>query len=68
MGHTCNGIDGEDNGETEADSFAAELLIPLEAVKADFARQPDLEKLAEKYIVSKDALCIHLMNCRVLKY
>lgn len=65
MGHTCDGHDGS-NKETEANQFAAELLVPLIFIKKDFALQRDLDVLAKKYIVSKEALCIHLMECKIL--
>lgn len=65
LGHTLEcGIDT--NEEAEANQFAAELLMPLAILKADYKNEPDLEKLAWKYIVSKEALCLHLMECRIL--
>ena len=66
MGHTCGGSDSGDNAETEANQLAAELLIPLAFVRKDFNREPDIDLLAKKYIVSKEALCRHLMDCRIL--
>lgn len=66
MGHTCDGQDKNSNKEIEANQFAAELLVPLAFVRKDFAAQRDLEALAKKYIVSKEALCIHLMECKIL--
>ncbi|MDE1970088.1 MAG: ImmA/IrrE family metallo-endopeptidase [Patescibacteria group bacterium] len=66
LGHVCKGPAFEDNPEAEANQFAAELLMPLSFLKADFKKECDLEKLSEKYIVSKDALCLHLMECRIL--
>ena len=65
MGHTCGGHDN-DNKETEANQFAAELLVPLAFIKRDFASQTNLDILAQKYVVSKEALCIHLMQCKLI--
>ncbi len=66
LGHTCSGLDIDNDIEAEANQFAAELLMPLAFLKVDYKKEPDLEKLAEKYIVSKTALCLHLMECRLL--
>lgn len=66
MGHTCDGQDKNSNKEIEADQFAAELLVPLVFVKKDFAVQHDLDALAKKYVVSKEAMCLHLMECKIL--
>ncbi len=66
IGHTCEGPGAHSNAELEAHQFAAELLIPLAFIKADFARQRDLDVLGKKYIVSKEALCRHLMECKLL--
>lgn len=65
LGHTFDcGIDTDN--EAEANQFAAELLMPLAILKVDYKNEPDLEKLAWKYIVSREALCLHLMECRIL--
>ena len=66
IGHTCNGWDINSNKEIEANQFAAELLVPLMFIKKDFAKQRDLNELAKRYVVSKEALCLHLMECRVI--
>lgn len=66
MGHTCDGQDKNSNKEIEANQFAAELLVPLAFVKKDFVEQRDLDALAKKYVVSKEALCIHLMECKII--
>jgi Zn-dependent peptidase ImmA (M78 family) len=66
LGHTCSGIDIDKDAEAEANQFAAELLMPLALLKVDYKKEPDLEALAWKYIVSKEALCLHLMECRIL--
>ena len=63
MGHTCN---SNENAEAEANQFAAELLMPLAFLKVDFPNEPDLEKLSYRYIVSKEALTWHLMDCRLI--
>ncbi len=65
LGHTCGG-DQNDNKEKEANQFAAELLVPLAFIKKDFAKKNDLDILAKKYIVSKEALCIHLIECKIV--
>ncbi len=66
LGHTCSELDIDKDAEAEANQFAAELLMPLVFLKGDYENEPDLEKLAWKYIVSKEALCLHLMECRIL--
>jgi Zn-dependent peptidase ImmA (M78 family) len=66
MGHTCGGAGIHDNAETEAYQFAAELLMPLAYIRKDFVLTPNAEQLARKYIVSKEALCIHLIECKIL--
>ena len=66
LGHVCSGLDIDRNNEAEANQFAAELLMPLAILKIDYKKDPDLEKLAWKYIVSKEALCLHLMECHIL--
>lgn len=65
LGHTLDcGIDTD--AEAEADQFAAELLMPLALLRPDYKKEPNLETLARKYIVSQEALCWHLMECRIL--
>jgi Zn-dependent peptidase ImmA (M78 family) len=66
LGHTCTDPDLDNDPEAEANQFAAELLIPLAILKVDYKKERDLEKLAKKYIVSKEAMCRHLMDCRIL--
>jgi Zn-dependent peptidase ImmA (M78 family) len=68
LGHTCEGADIDSEPEREANQFAAEFLIPIAFVKEDYKANPDLDDLAKKYIVSKTAMCLHLMECKVLKY
>lgn len=52
--------------EREANQFAAELLMPSLFIRKDFKRQPDVQELARKYLVSMEALTYQLMDCRVL--
>jgi Zn-dependent peptidase ImmA (M78 family) len=66
LGHTCTDPDLDNDPEAEANQFAAELLMPLAILKIDYKHERDLEKLAAKYIVSKEAMCLHLMECRIL--
>lgn len=42
--------------ETEANQFAAELLMPLAMLKRDLKAMPDIPKLAWRYIVSVEAM------------
>lgn len=65
LGSTCNNLD--ENTEAEANQFAAELLMPLAFLKVDFPKENDLEKLSSRYIVSKEALTWHLLECRLIK-
>lgn len=66
LGHTCAGPGVHNVAEDEAFQFGAELLMPLKFLRADFKKNPDLDLLARKYVVSKEALCRHLMECRLL--
>jgi Zn-dependent peptidase ImmA (M78 family) len=66
LGHTCTDPDLDNDPEAEANQFAAELLMPLAILKVDYKHERNLEKLAAKYIVSKEAMCRHLMDCRIL--
>ncbi len=65
LGHTLE-CDIDTDAEAEAGQFAAELLMPLAFLKIDYKNRPDLDALAWKYIVSREALCRHLMDCRIL--
>lgn len=67
MGHTCNPEDKSSPKEIEAHQFAAELLMPLAWLKKDFKQTENLDVLAKKYVVSKSALCIHLLDCNLIK-
>lgn len=42
--------------EVEANQFAAELLMPLELIKKDLKRRVKIDQLAEKYMVSPEAM------------
>lgn len=66
LGNTCTDPDLDNDPEAEANQFAAELLMPLAILKVDYKKERDLEKLAAKYIVSGEAMCLHLMERRIL--
>lgn len=66
MGHTCKINERNSVSEIEAHQFAAELLMPLDFLKKDCKGLPDLEVLSKKYIVSKEALTRHIMECRLI--
>jgi len=65
LGHTCTDPDLDNDPEAEANQFAAELLMPLALLKIDYKAKPDASYLAEKYIVSREAMILHLMECRI---
>lgn len=48
--------------ETEANHFAAELLMPEEKVRADFEETPTVTELADLYGVSDQAMMYRLVN------
>jgi len=53
--------------ETEANQFASELLMPLAFLKADFKKSKiDVNELAYKYIVSKEAMGWKISNSNLL--
>ena len=66
LGHTCTDPDIDNDPEAEANQFAAELLMPIAFLKIDYKAKPDPDYLAQKYIVSRNAMIIHLMECRIL--
>ena len=67
LGHTCNDDDGDDShNETEANFFAAELLMPRKILKKDFAISPEIPTLARLYRVSDQSLSIQLMTARLI--
>ncbi len=65
MGHICNN-DPNDNREQEANEFAAELLMPLAILKKDYQKTEVLKELSKRYTVSEEAMCRHLMSCRLI--
>ena len=65
LGHTCTDPDLDNDPEAEANQFAAELLMPLAILKIDYKAKPSPDYLAQKYIVSREAMIIHLMECRI---
>ena len=52
--------------ETEAFSFAAELLMPLEMVKKDYTESHDPNFMAMKYFVSQEAMWRRIIECRLV--
>lgn len=69
LGHThadsVNDPDGP--GETEANQFAAELLMPLAMLKADIetgTKQPKV--LSQRYFVSEESMWNRLKDCKLL--
>ncbi len=67
LGHACN--DRQDDGshnETEANIFAAELLMPLSLIKKDFASLHDVGELSKLYRVSAESVTIRLMGAKLV--
>jgi Zn-dependent peptidase ImmA (M78 family) len=54
------------NYETEANHFAAELLMPEDMVRQDFEKTPVINKLKDKYGVSDEAMKYRLVNLGLL--
>jgi Zn-dependent peptidase ImmA (M78 family) len=54
--------------EKEANAFATELLMPLEFLKKDLKMPIDIDELAKKYWVSRDAMSWRIQDSTVLKY
>lgn len=54
--------------ETEANSFAGELLVPLEMLKKEFRKTSDLGELAKKFFVSREVMSIAVSNHMQLLY
>lgn len=52
--------------EREANQFAAELLMPLDFIKADFKNSPNIDGLSKKYLVSKEALGWKLYDQKII--
>jgi Zn-dependent peptidase ImmA (M78 family) len=66
---------GEDKIEIEANDFAAKLLMPEELIKKevtegdyDFSDEASIEKLAQKFLVSKQAMNIRLARLDFLAF
>lgn len=63
LGHlnlSHNGCGTDANQEREANTFAAELLMPLGLVKAELKREHSLSSLAAAFEVSVEAMTIKL--------
>ncbi len=61
MGHTCNkNLFDKLHNETEANTFAAELLMPKQFLKNDFKKTPNIPDLAKVYLVSQESLGIKI--------
>jgi Zn-dependent peptidase ImmA (M78 family) len=54
--------------ETEANEFAAELLMPEHLVLELFSKNPDWKKLADKFNVSSDAMWVRLSRLKLIDY
>ena len=72
MNTTCDNIDkaleSNRNGEIMANEFAAELLIPLKNLKADFKKGvKDIGELSERYRMSREAVGWKIVHAGVLK-
>jgi len=52
--------------ENEANQFASELLIPIDMIKNDFAKDDNVQMLAKQYKVSEQAMFIRLMNLKLI--
>lgn len=52
--------------ETDANHFAAELLMPEEMVREDFKKTPNVMELAQMYEVSEQAMMYRLINLRLM--
>lgn len=54
--------------DDEADTFAAELLMPTQWVRVDWkSRRPDVRLLAERYEVSEEAMWYQVMGLGLIK-
>ncbi|PIP15294.1 hypothetical protein COX47_00420 [Candidatus Roizmanbacteria bacterium CG23_combo_of_CG06-09_8_20_14_all_35_49] len=68
LGHTQQNYDLENKSidDTEANQFAAELLMPLEMLKNDIKIIKNVKDLAKKYVVSEEAMWIRLIECKLI--
>lgn len=48
--------------ETEANNFAGELLVPLELLKKEFKKNPDLKSISKAFWVSEQVASIAVSN------
>lgn len=48
--------------EVEANTFAGELLVPLNMLKMEFKETKDLQELSKIFVVSKDVIGIAISN------
>lgn len=65
--HGCNkNVEDGSLNETEANQFAAELLVPTIFLKRDFAKIKNVQELAKLYRVSDQTLIIKLMDTHLL--
>jgi len=71
LGHTAKNFNSDLNSnkpkEVEANNFASELLMPLNFLKGDCSKGYNLQSIAERYIVSEEAICRKLMSTNLLK-
>ncbi len=63
-----NKTDADPIHETEANAFAAELLMPLELLKKDLKGNINIPDIAKKYWVSEEAMARRFQDPAVLKY
>jgi Zn-dependent peptidase ImmA (M78 family) len=66
LGHACSEGNRALHNEKEANTFAAELLMPGHMIKADYKRLRNLSELCKMYRVSKEALTIKIMESRLI--
>lgn len=52
--------------DLEADTFAAALIMPEEWIKKDWLEIKNLDKMSQRYWVSKEAMTRRLLNLRIL--
>lgn len=68
MGQACNQRpDDKSHDETEANLFSSELLMPIEFIKRDFKKNPDIPAFAKQYLVSAEAMSYRLMHAKLLR-
>ena len=52
--------------ETEANAFAAEFLVPLASLKAEFSKCRNYKELAKKFIVSEESMYYRFKDAKLL--